>query len=46
VRDWRRLRSEELRKLYASQNIIMVIELRRMRWPGHVARMGGIETFT
>jgi hypothetical protein len=38
--DWRRLHSEELRNLYASPNIISVIKSRRVRWAGHVARMG------
>jgi hypothetical protein len=36
----RRLHNEELHNLYASPNIIRVIELRRMRWEGHVTRMG------
>ena len=38
--DWRRLRNEELNDLYSSPNIVRVIKLRRMRWAGHVARMG------
>jgi hypothetical protein len=37
---WRRLHNEELHNLYASKNIIRVIKLRRVRWAGHVARMG------
>jgi hypothetical protein len=37
---WRRLYYEELHNLYASPNIIRVIILRRLRWAGHVARMG------
>jgi hypothetical protein len=37
---WRRLHNEELNDLYSSPNIIRVIKLRRMRWAGHVARMG------
>jgi hypothetical protein len=32
--------NEELRNLYSSPNIIRIIKLRRMRWAGHVARMG------
>jgi hypothetical protein len=36
----RRLHNEELNDLYSSSNIIRVIKLRRMRWAGHVARMG------
>jgi hypothetical protein len=38
--DWRRLHNEELHDLYASPNIIRVIKSRRLRWAGHVARMG------
>ena len=34
------IHSEELNDLYASPNIIRVIKSRRMRWAGHVARMG------
>jgi hypothetical protein len=36
----RRLHNEELNDLYSSPNIIWVIKSRRMRWAGHVARMG------
>ena len=35
----RKLHNEELNSLYASPNIVRVIESRRMRWSGHVARM-------
>jgi len=38
--DWRRLHNEELNDLYSSPNIVWVIKPRRMRWTGHVARMG------
>jgi hypothetical protein len=38
--EWRRLRNEELNDLYSSPDIIWVIKSRRMRWAGHVARMG------
>jgi hypothetical protein len=38
--EWRRLHDEELRDLYSLPNIIRVIKWRRMRWSGHVARMG------
>jgi len=38
--DWRRLHNEELNDLYSSPNIMRVIKWRRMRWAGHVARMG------
>jgi hypothetical protein len=36
----RKLHSEELRILYSSPNVIRQIKSRRMRWAGHVARMG------
>jgi len=36
----RRLHNEELNGLYSSPNIVQVIKSRRMRWAGHVARMG------
>jgi hypothetical protein len=38
--EWRKLRSEKLHILYSSPNIIRQIKSRRMRWAGHVARMG------
>jgi hypothetical protein len=38
--EWRRLHNEELNDLYSSPNIIRVIKSRRMRWAGHVARIG------
>jgi hypothetical protein len=38
--EWRKLHSEELHILYSSPNIISQIKSRRMRWAGHVARMG------
>ena len=37
---WRRLHNKELYALYSSLNIIRVIKSRRLRWTGHVARMG------
>ena len=38
--EWRRLHNEELNGLYSSPNIVRVIKSRRLRWAGHVARMG------
>ena len=38
--EWRKLHNEELNDLYCSSNIVRVIKSRRMRWAGHVARMG------
>jgi hypothetical protein len=38
--EWRRLHNKELYAVYSSPNIIRVIKLRRLRWAGHVARMG------
>jgi len=38
--EWRRFYNEELNDLYSSPNIVRVIKWRRMRWAGHVARMG------
>ena len=38
--EWRKLHNEELNNLYSSPNIVWVINSRRMRWAGHVARMG------
>ena len=38
--EWRRLHNEELNDLYSSLSIVRVIKSRRMRWAGHVARMG------
>jgi hypothetical protein len=39
--EWRRrLHNKELYALYFSPNIIRVIKSRRLRWAGHVARMG------
>jgi hypothetical protein len=37
---WRKLHNDKLHNLYSSPNIVRVIKSRRMRWAGHVARMG------
>jgi hypothetical protein len=39
--EWRKLHNKELNDLYCSPNIIRVIKSRKMRWAGHVERMGG-----
>jgi hypothetical protein len=39
--EWRKLHSGELHNLYSSPDIIRQMKSRRMRWAGHVARMGG-----
>jgi hypothetical protein len=38
--EWRKLHNEELHNLYLSPDIIRQVKSRRMRWAGHVARMG------
>jgi hypothetical protein len=38
--EWRKLNNEELNGQYSLPNILRVIKSRRMRWAGHVARMG------
>jgi hypothetical protein len=38
--EWRKLHSGELRNLYSSPDNVRQIKSRRMRWAGHVARMG------
>jgi hypothetical protein len=37
---WRKLHEGELNDLYCSSTIFRVIKSRRMKWAGHVARMG------
>ena len=39
-REWRKLHNEELHDLYSAPNILQVIKSKRIRWVGHVARMG------
>jgi hypothetical protein len=38
--EWRKLHNEDLNDLYSLPNIVRVVKSRRMRWAGHVARMG------
>jgi hypothetical protein len=37
---WRNLHNKELHSLYSSPSIIRMIKSRKMRWAGHIARMG------
>jgi hypothetical protein len=38
--EWRKLHNEELSDLYSIPTIVRVVKVRRMRWAGHVARVG------
>ena len=38
--EWRKLHDEELSDQYSLSNIVRVVKSRRMRWVGHVARVG------
>jgi hypothetical protein len=38
--EWTKLHCEELLNLYSTPDIIRQVKSRRMRWAGHVARMG------
>jgi hypothetical protein len=40
IAGWRKLHNDELHDVYPSPSIIIIIRSRRMRWAGHVARMG------
>jgi hypothetical protein len=40
IKGWRKLHDEQLHNLYGSPSIIRMTMSRRMRWAGHVARMG------
>jgi hypothetical protein len=42
TRGWRKVHNEELHGLYSSPSIFKVIKARKMRWAGHVARMGKV----
>ena len=39
-REWRKLHNKEIKDLFCSPNFVRVIKSRRMRWAGHVTRMG------
>jgi hypothetical protein len=38
--EWKKLHDEELHDLYSSPSITTIIKTRRVRWAGHVARIG------
>jgi hypothetical protein len=38
--EWKKLHNEELSDLYSLPNIVRVVKSRRMRWAGHVLRLG------
>jgi hypothetical protein len=38
--EWRELYYEELHYLHSSPSVIRIMKSRKMRWEGHVARMG------
>jgi hypothetical protein len=40
TKDWRKLHKEELTDLYSSTNILRVNKSRRLKWAGHITRMG------
>ena len=40
IREWRKLHKEELNDMYSLPSIVRVIKSRRMRWAGHMTRMG------
>ena len=44
--EWRKLHNEKFSDPYSSHNIVRVITSRRMRWTGHVARMGKGQAYT
>ena len=46
TREGRKLHNEELNDMYSTPNVVRVIISRRMRWAGHVTRMGRGEAYT
>ena len=39
--EWRKLHNEKLNDIYSLPDTVQVIKSRRMRWEGHVVRVGG-----
>jgi hypothetical protein len=46
TRKWRKIHKEELKDLYSSPSAVRMIKSRRMKWAGHVARMGRVKMYT
>jgi hypothetical protein len=46
IKEWRKLHNEELYNMYCLSTIFRAIKSRRMRWVGHVARMGRVQMHT
>ena len=44
--EWRKLHNEELNDRYCSPNTVQVIKSRKMRWAGHLARIGRRQAHT
>ena len=44
--EWRKLHNEEFKNLHSLRSIVRRIKSRRMRWAGHVLRMGRVELYT
>ena len=40
TREWGKLHNKELSFLYSLPNIVRVVKSKRIKWAGHVARMG------
>jgi hypothetical protein len=46
TREWRKLHNKKLHDRYSSPTIVRGIKSRKIRWAGHVARMGRGEACT
>jgi hypothetical protein len=45
VGGWKRLQNDKLHNLYASPNVVSVIKSKRIKWVGHAAHMGQMNTY-